>query len=45
MFQILVYFLWKNCNLPEKSHFSLSQQLPPPLKNWDPVKPAPPSPF
>ena len=32
---MLVYFLCKNCNPPEKGH-PIFQQLP--YKNWDPVK-------
>ena len=37
MFQTSAYFLFKNCNPPEKSHPPLSQQSP--SKNWDPIKP------
>ena len=40
MFQILLYFLCKNCNLPsEKSHPPLPQK--PSSKSWGPVKPPP----
>ena len=39
MFEILVYFLHKNCNLPSKGSPPLSHQHP--SKNKGPVKPTP----